>query len=100
MLGRQRNSVAAGDCLQAAIGNDGVSADDNLERKIFSYVNCVCLIGGAARIFTAIPLFYLSHNKSTISRVTPSQWERESAPGWGTVEVRSTNYFFRIENIR
>ena len=28
-----------------------------------------------------LSLFYLSHNKSPVSRVTPSHWERESAHG-------------------
>ena len=37
-----------------------------------SYYMSVCLTGGTARIFIEIPLFYLSHNKSFVSRVTPS----------------------------
>ena len=41
-----------------------------------SYI-CVCLTDGAERIFIAIPLFHLSHSKSSISRVIPSHWERD-----------------------
>ena len=42
-----------------------------------------------------MPLFYLSHKKSPVSRVAPSHWEKESAHGGGTREDRSTNYFFQ-----
>ena len=38
---------------------------------------CVCRTDGAARIFTQIPLFYLSGKKSPVSRVSPRHWERE-----------------------
>ena len=51
---------------------------------------CVCCTDGTAKIFTAIPLFYLSCNKSPVSRVTSSHWERASARGGGTQMDRST----------
>ena len=57
-----------------------------------SYI-CLCRTDGAARIFTKNNLFYLFHDKSPVSRVTLSHWERESAHGWGTREDRSTKTF-------
>ena len=59
----------------------------------------VCLREGATRIFTAIPLFYHSLNKSPLLRDTPSHWKGDSAQGGGTHEDWSTNYFFRIEKL-
>ena len=38
---------------------------------------------GAARIFTTIPLFYLFRNRSPVSMLTPSHWEKKSANGGG-----------------
>ena len=52
----------------------------------FSYTSLLYFTDGDARIFSTIPLFYLSRKKSTVPRVTPSHWERESAHGGGTRE--------------
>ena len=55
-----------------------------------SYIWVRCT-DGAARIFNPIPPFHLTVNKSPVSRVTPSHWERESSRGRSTAgEVRST----------
>ena len=40
-----------------------------------------CLTDCVARIFTPIPLFYHSHNKSPVSKITPSNWESVHAAG-------------------
>ena len=50
----------------------------------------VCLIDGPARILAQFFSFYLSHTKSSVSWVTPSHWERESACCGGTLDDRST----------
>ena len=50
----------------------------------------------ADRIFTTIPLFYLSQNKLPVFRVTPSHWDGESAH-YGGIGIRALIIFSKLK---
>ena len=57
----------------------------------------VCITNGAAGIFTAIHLFYLSRNKSQVSRVTPRWWDSESHMAGVPKRIRALNIFSELK---
>ena len=82
------------------LGNSHVEYVGNNNKNLFlSHRSCICvrLTDGAARILTVIPLFYLSHNKSPVSMVTLSHWERKSAYNGASKRRGALKIFGRVQ---
>ena len=69
---KSRKTQAKNDQVLAQLG-----AKDFYPLSIMHFITGFASQMGATKIFTVIPLFYLSCNKSPLSRVTPSHWGRE-----------------------